>query len=292
MNTLSHDDALLFHRLMDSLLLFVNKKTNSIKNVASVKELHKHDIQETMELRKKIFSDKHNLIELYTQENPDRLNKEELAIIVSWKNYQSGKFFVIKHLKEYSLFFSSDSQKVYGVKGITDSFEEKFRGYTPILLQISLIPFKEKIIYDGLFMPYNISFGGSMKKSLKQEAEKAIQQYGIISSLDQPICAKVQNDEEMLRFYMKSFDNKIRYEDEIHRLKKKSEELEAVYYQEEARDYARHPKKILKEQGIKGHFGVLIHTIVASAPTEKELDENIVKILPADKQLWIYKFKI
>ncbi len=292
MNTLSKEDALLFHKLMDSLLFFVNKKTGIIKNAGTLKELRQRDVQETAPLRKKVFSDKYNFIETYLQENPDSLNKEELAIIASWKKYKSGKFFVTKHAKEYSLFFSSESQKVYGVTGITDSFEEKFDGYAPILLEIILIPFRETIIYDGLFNSYNIHFGGGIRKSLKQESEEAIQTFGIITSLDQPTIKKEQNGEETLRFYMKSLENKMRYEKEIKKLKNKSKELEAVYYQEEARDFARHPKKEFKEHGIKGHFAVLIHSVIASGQSEIELKDNISKIVPENKHSWIYKFKL
>lgn len=102
---------------------------------------------------------------------------------------------------------------------------------------------------------------------------------------------KQQNDEELLRFYMKSLDNKIRYEEEIHKLRNKSKELEAIYYQEEARDYARHPKKMFKEFGVKGHFAVLLHSVVASGETEKELKENIAKVIPENKRTWVYNFK-
>ena len=181
MNTLSKEDALLFHKLMNSLLFFVNKKTGIIKNATTLKDLFNRDIAETQPIRKKIFSDKYNFMDTYIRENPDTLNQEELKIIASWKKYETDKFIVIKHVKEYSLFFNPDNQKVYGVKGITDSFEEKFRGYAPVMVDITLIPFKEHLIYDGLFAPYNISFGGGIRSSLKQESEAAIQRFGIIT---------------------------------------------------------------------------------------------------------------
>ena len=292
MNTLSEEEVLLFHKLMNSLLFYVNRKTGIISNAGTMKEFLGNDLQKTMLLRKKIFSINYNFIGNYVAENPDRLSKNELDIISSWKTYKTGKFFVVKHAKEYSLFFGSDSQKVYGVKGITDSFEEKFEGYAPVMLEITLIPFREHIIYDGLFAPYNLSFGGGMRRSLKQESEEAIQKFGVVTSLDRPIAAKQNDDEEMLRFYMKSFDNKMRYEEEIRELKKKSKELESVYYQEEAREMSRHFKKTLKQNGVRGHFAVLINTIAASGATEKELQDAIAKIIPEDKRPWLHVFKI
>ena len=53
MNTLSEKDALLFHTLMNSLLLYVNQKTGIIKNAGTMKGLLNNEIEKTMELRKK-----------------------------------------------------------------------------------------------------------------------------------------------------------------------------------------------------------------------------------------------
>ncbi|MBI2151308.1 hypothetical protein HYU21_01115 [Candidatus Woesearchaeota archaeon] len=292
MNTLPKEDVLLFHKLMDALLLFVNQETGLIKSASDLAELHKNDIEKTMPLREKIFSDKSDFIERFIAKNPFNFSKEELEIIASWRKYKSGQFFVVKHLPSYSLFYSSDSKTVYGVKGILDSFEEKFNGYAPIMIQITLISFKRQIIYDGVFAPFRISFGGNMRKTIKSESEEAIQRAGIITSLDQPTIGKESNDEEMLRFYLKSSDHKMRYEREINTLKKKSKELEAVFYQEDARDYARHPKKMFKEFAVRGYFAVLAHSVVASTETEKELKAILSKILPEDKLSWIYTFKL
>ena len=291
-STLSSNDALLFHKLMNSLLAYVNQKTGIIKNVNSVNDLVKNFIEKTAPLREKIFSDKYNFIDMFIKDNPFNFLQEELSIVNSWKKYKTGKFYIVKHVKEYSLFFDSDNSKVYGVKGITDSFEEKFQGYTPVIVDITLIPFKDNLIYDGIFCPYNISFGGGIRKSLKVETEEAIQEFGIITSLEQPIKKKELNDEEMLRFYMKSSDNKMRYQEDIHKLKNKSSELEAVYYQEEAKEFSRIFKKSLKEAGIKGYFAVLNNVIVASAENENELHTNINKIVPKEKLDWISTFKI
>lgn len=290
MNTLSKEDALLFHKLMNFLLFYVNKKTGIIKDANTIEKLLNNDIVQTQLIRKKIFSDKYNFIDTYVSENPDGLSHEELQIVASWKNYKTDKFFVIKHTKEFSLFLGNTI--VYGVKGITDSFEEKFQGHAPVIVDITLIPFKENIIYDGIFFPYQVSFGGSMRSSLKQQSEEAIQKFGIITDLQARIQQKQQNDEELLIFYMKSLDNKLRYTKEIRTLKDKSKELEAIFYREEARDFARAIKKDFKEHSIKGFFAVFITSVVASGTTEKEMKDLVEKIVPEDKRNWIYTFKL
>ena len=291
MDTLSEQDAKLFHKLMDSLLFFANKKLNIIKNCASMNELHKNDIEKTVPIRKKVFSDS-GIIDDYIKENPDRLSDEEMQILASWKKSLESDFMVVKYEKEFALFLHSKLQRVYGVKGITDSFKEKFEGYSPIMIKIRLLPFKDNLIYDGIFFPYQITFGSGMRSSMKVEADSAIQKYGVITSLENPVLEKKNSDEDTLRFYMKTQDTRDRYFEEIEELSKKSPVLEAIYYQEEAGIIARDIKKSLKLRGIKGHFAVLVNAVVASALTEKELEENIKKIVPENRQSWIYRFRI
>lgn len=291
MDTLSPKDAKLFHKLMDSLLFFANKKLGVIKNCSSLDEFHNNDVEKTIPIRKKVFSD--NLfIDEYSKENPDTLSNEEMQIVSSWKKSLEGEFYVVKYENENALFLHSKEQKVYGVKGITDSFKEMFDGYSPIMLRIRLLPFRSDLIYEGIFFPYQIHFGGGIRSSIKVETDTAIQKYGVITSLENPVMEKKASDEEMLRFYFKSQDTRDRYYDKIEKLRRKSPELEAVYYQEEARIIGRDMKKSLKLRGIKGHFAVLVNAVVASGISEKDLDENVKKIVPSDKQSWLYRFKL
>jgi len=291
MDKLLESDAKLFHKIMDSLLFFANKKLNIIKNCSSIQELHKNAIEKTIPIRKKVFSD-NKMIDEYLKENPDRLSDEEMQILASWKKSLEGEFMLARYEKEFALFLHSKLQRVYGVKGITDSFKEKFEGYSPIMIKIRLLPFKDNLIYDGIFFPYQITFGSGMRSSMKVEADSAIQKYGVITSLENPVLEKKNSDEDTLRFYMKTQDTRDRYFEEIEELSKKSPVLEAIYYQEEAGIIARDIKKSLKLRGIKGHFAVLVNAVVASALTEKELEENIKKIVPENRQSWIYRFRI
>ena len=181
---------------------------------------------------------------------------------------------------------------MYGVLGITDSFSEMFDDFAPIMMKIRLLPFRGNITYEGIFFRYRITFGGGMCSSLKVESETAIQKYGVITSLEMPIIEKKNSDEDMLRFYFKTQDNRDRYYKEIEKLRKKSPELESIFYQEEAGIISRDIKKSLKANKVKGYFAVLVNAVGASGLAEKELEENIKKIVPSDKQSWLYRFKL
>lgn len=291
LNKLSKEDAVLLHKLMNALLFYTNKKLNIIKNVISKEEFFRRDIAETVPLRGKIYSSPDAIAE-FVKDNPEQLDDDELRIISSWKNKKNGEFFIAKYTPEYAVFYDSEGKKAYGVAGITDSFEEMFRGHTPIMVKITLLPFKGKITYDGIFMPYPISFGSGMRKSLKLEVDEAIQKYGVLTSFDSAHAEKETSDDDLLRFYMRSEESRERYWKEIGRLRKKSEGLEAIYRQAEGAVFARDIKKRIKSNGVKGFFAILEGTVVASGSTEKELQENVKKIVPANRLSWIYTVKI
>ena len=291
MDTLTEKEAKLFHKLMDSLLFYANKRVNIIKNCNSIDEFHNNDVEKTIPIRKKVFADD-NLINEYVAKNPDNLSGEEIQILASWKKSLEGEFYLVKYEREVTLFLHSREQKVYGVKGITDSFKEKFDGYSPIMIKIRLLPFRNNLIYEGIFFPYQITFGAGIKSSIKVEADSAIQKYGVITSLEKPSVEKKASDEDLLRFYFKSQNTRDRYFEEIQKLREKSPQLEAVYYQESAGVLARDIKKSLKALSVKGYFAILVNSVVASGLTEKELEENIKKIIPINRQSWIYRFKI
>ena len=151
-DTLSEQEAKLFHKLMDSLLFFANKKLNVIKNCNTLDEFHRNNVEKTIPIRKKVFSDS-TLIDEYVAVNPDNLPPDEIKIVLTWKRSLEDDFYIVKYEKEYALFLHSKEQKAYGVKGIFDSFNEKFDGYAPVMLRIRLIPFNDALIYDGIFFP-------------------------------------------------------------------------------------------------------------------------------------------
>jgi hypothetical protein len=51
------------------------------------------------------------------------------------------------------------------------------------LVTTVLLPFRGKIIYDGLVSGYNITFGGGIKRTLNEEYKQAKEAFGIITSL-------------------------------------------------------------------------------------------------------------
>jgi hypothetical protein len=103
----------------------------------------------------------------------------------AWKHAIVGEFYVFRYLTNYTIFLSSGGSpnKAYGILGLADPLEEIIGPYLPRLVKAVLLPFKDRIIYDGLFSGYNISFGGGIKRMLNEEYKQAKEAFGIIMSL-------------------------------------------------------------------------------------------------------------
>jgi hypothetical protein len=84
-------------------------------------------------------------------------------MISSWKNFVKGEFYVFRYLKNYTIFLDVDEPpKAYGVLALNSPFEKLIGPHLPIMIETVLLPFNDKIIYDSIFLPYHIIFGGGI----------------------------------------------------------------------------------------------------------------------------------
>ena len=179
---LSTQDAELFFKLMWRLQLYANQKHQILPNVNSVEDYVATPMQEKVQVRNVLWENP-GLIDTYVAENPHGLPADELDIIRKWKQFVAGTFHIFRYLKKHTIFIG-DGQ-VYGVLALRDSLEEMMYGRRlPIMVQVVLLPFKGKIIYDGTLNFYNIYFGGGIRSSLKEEYMAAKQNGRIITTLE------------------------------------------------------------------------------------------------------------
>ena len=170
---LSPDDAELFFRLHRSLMHFVNQRLGVVPNVAGPVEFAELPPEDRLEVRK-AFLDNIDLIETFVDENPAKLGEDELEIVLSWRHHVSDTFYAFRQLKNYMVFLSSaDPPVAFGVVALTEPFEDLIGPYLPRMTETVLLPFKERIVYDGLLSGYNISFGGGIKRILNDSYRQA-----------------------------------------------------------------------------------------------------------------------
>ncbi len=179
---LSTEDTALFFKLMSALQVFANRRLRTLQNLEEVEQYQKIPNEQRIKLRN-AFYEQPEIIDDFVQKNPFDFSPDELEIISKWKNFISGDFYIERILKKYTVFIGDN--KVFGVMALTQSFREVLGGMPlPIYIKTVLLPFKGKIIYDGLIEVYNIYFGGGISSSMENTYKAAKLQGKIIESLD------------------------------------------------------------------------------------------------------------
>jgi Domain of unknown function (DUF6398) len=181
---LERQDAELFFRLQRALIFYVNDRLKVIPNeLAAPEDFAAVAPQDRMKVRNAL-NGRLDLIESFVDENPARLPAEELDIVRSWRHLVAGKFYIFRELKKYTVFLSTgDPTIAYGVLAFSQPFEELVGPYLPVLTETVLLPFKGKIVYDGLMTGYGISFGPGIRRSLAESFKEAKLERGIVTSL-------------------------------------------------------------------------------------------------------------
>jgi hypothetical protein len=177
-----------FYGIWFPLLKFVNSKKKVVSPSLFKEPINPADI---LPVRDALWADD-SLLEMFARENPAALSSENLAIVRSWRSRVEDTFYVVKHLKKYSIFLtqhddeSSDEEltRVYGVLGLASSLDETLMFDPPCALKTVLIPFEGQITYDSLLVSYPISFGRNVTGRLNRTYQSARKSGVIIESLE------------------------------------------------------------------------------------------------------------
>ncbi len=182
-------DSELFFRLYKALMFFVNQRLSMISEpFATPEDFGALSPEIRAKVRDALLANL-DLIEVFVAENPAHLSEGELDIVRSWRNLVFGKFYVFRELKKYTVFLSTTGPAfAYGVLALSQPFEELVGPDLPVLIETALLPFQEKIIYDGVMTRYGISYGPGIRRSLNESFKEAKLRHGIVTSL--PISAK------------------------------------------------------------------------------------------------------
>ena len=181
---LEPQDVQLLFRLHGTLLFFVNQRLKVIPdNIATPEEFASLSPAVWLKVRDALLTNV-DLIESFIAENPARVSEDELDIVRSWRHLVAGKFYIFRELKNYTVFLSTDKQPIaYGVLAWSQPFEDLIGPYLPVMVQAVLLPFKDRIVYDGLMARYSITFGPGIRRSLNESFKEAKARHGVVTSL-------------------------------------------------------------------------------------------------------------
>ncbi|WP_121967541.1 hypothetical protein [Leptolyngbya sp. BC1307] len=180
---LSPADVDLFMKLTLQLQWYAQKQGQVLPKVKSFAAYTTTSMREKVEVRDYLFNHS-ELIDQFIQENPADFTQEELAIVSGWKTFVKDKFYVERLLKKHGIFIDS-KENVYGISGLSDELSDMIdRRNLPLCAQAVLLPFKGRIVHDGLLGFYNVSFGSGIRSSLKEIYLIAKDNDAIIETLD------------------------------------------------------------------------------------------------------------
>jgi len=296
------DDARLFVRLHKALIYYAYLERKNISaaytdetvdawwNAADAAE----DTYTALVIASRNYVYDHpGLIDRFIEKNPFDLPAAHLEIVAAWKQFVRDEFFISRHLKNHTVFVTMEGDpKAYGVIGLTESLKDKLDCPLPFVVNAVLLPFGDRIVYDGLLFYRNVIFGSGIKPVFNRRYMDAKTRYGIITSL--PFTGGEQeNEAEMLRFYLKSAKNRERFEEEIFDILERNPHLEPVYLRELGKAHARNQRKTLRKMGLSGAwFAAMGSCIVASGASKKELQRNLRTVLPAGREDAVFLFNV
>jgi hypothetical protein len=115
-------------------MFFVNERLKVISDkVASPEEFACLSPEVRIKVRDALVTNL-ELIESFAVENASNLSEGELDIVRSWRYLVTGKFYVFRELKKYTVFLSTTSPAIpYGVLALSQPFEDWIGTYLPVL---------------------------------------------------------------------------------------------------------------------------------------------------------------
>jgi len=173
-----------FYRIWVALLHYVNEQQPLVPAFPASEDRNGLlPLSDEMRLRNALWADD-GLRERFITTNPAGLSSADLAVVASWQYRHAGSFYLVRSLKKYMVFLSEDvPPQAYGVLGLSTPIEELARRPLPVFVQAVLLPFEDKIIYDGLLQWYAVVFGPAIRARLNVEYRNAQEREGIITTL-------------------------------------------------------------------------------------------------------------
>ncbi len=181
--TLAPDETERFYRIWWHLLSYVNAHVRVVSKLPSDPADGSVDPGDALKVREALWRED-PVRERFLTENPAGLSPEDLALVRSWSRRVAGRFYIYRHLKKHTVVLTtSGGPRAYGVLGLVSPLSEVLWHPPPVLVEMVLLPFEDRITYDGLITPYRITFGPGIRSSLNETYRQARECGGVSTTL-------------------------------------------------------------------------------------------------------------
>ena len=166
-----------FYKIYFALLEYTNNKYKVNNNINKIYKQEGLNARELKSINDYLFDNK-QILDEFVEDNCYKFNKEELDIVSGFKTAIKGdNLVVVGYERDYTKILSSDG-KIYMVKGVRDNIDKVLKNFElPVIINTTLLMFKDKIIYNGFISSYQINIGNDIKKLIIKDSDKAIEYY-------------------------------------------------------------------------------------------------------------------
>ena len=170
-----------FLKVHIGFLFFVGQKSKIIHKTMDFKKFVGTDFTIKLKCRD-FFLDNKTILDDYLTTNFDKLTTDQISILKGFKKTISSDFVIFKCLTNNAIFIDTEDNRFYAVKALGDSFDHFFDRF-PVLVQTTILPFKDKIIYDGFIKSKGIHFGSGMKSTMNENYKAAKKKNNILTTI-------------------------------------------------------------------------------------------------------------
>lgn len=164
------------------LLFYVGIEQQLISPAMTLEAFIKLPFQRKYQCREALYKNIH-MLDSYINENAEQLQTDEIEILKGFKKNIQSDFVILKCLTKNAIFINTKTNAIYAVKALSDRFDEFFRRF-PAYCSTAIIPFKDKIIYDGFISTHgNICLGPGISANMNEMYLQTKKQKGIITTL-------------------------------------------------------------------------------------------------------------
>lgn len=178
----SPTDAKIIISLLQGIDLFVNKKLNIYTEEQLENAKSKQEIANLLfELRSHWYKDT-SIIDEFIKE-ADIKETPIINLLQSWKRFIQDEFIFIRFFPECAVLQSVKTHQYYAVLGLNSDFDEIFPTNDVKVIKTTLLPFLDKIIWDGLIVTSDAIFNPSFSKQLVESCKLARRKNLLITSI-------------------------------------------------------------------------------------------------------------
>jgi hypothetical protein len=176
-----------FFALLASLDTFANQRLRIVPGLDDVREMQQAGLQHRYEIRSRAWADP-EILEAFVRTNPHGLAAPLIDDARQLRHRVAGRFFCERVLKKHAIFVAmTEPVAVYAVEGLTDPIDAVLsrsqRVGVAVMLDAVLIPWRGRIVWDGLVHVLPIHSGPGIRRSFKAEYTRAKDRGQIVTSL-------------------------------------------------------------------------------------------------------------